>query len=70
MEAVKAQWIVRYLQPGEAAWKQILDEFILKNKSGRETQYPEGRAIVTMNLTSAQKKAILDRLPTKARYWK
>jgi hypothetical protein len=70
VEAVKAQWIVRYLQPGEAAWKSILDEFILKNKSGQETQYPEGRAIVTMNLTSAQKKAIIDRLPTKARYWK
>ena len=35
VEAVKAQWIVRYLQPGEAAWKHILDEFILKIRQVR-----------------------------------
>ena len=70
VEAIKAQWIVRYLQPGEAAWKHILDEFLLKNKAGTGTQYPEGRSIVTMNLTSAQKAAMLKKLPTKARYWK
>ena len=70
VNAVKAQWIVRYLQPGEAAWKHILDNFVLRNKAGTEVQYPEGRAIVAMNLTQAQKKAILDRMPTKALYWK
>jgi hypothetical protein len=48
VEAIKAQWIIRYLQPGEAAWKHILDEFLLKNKSGTDTQYPEGRAIVAI----------------------
>ena len=60
----------RYLQPGEAAWKHILDNFILRNKAGTKVQYPEGRAIVALNLTQAQKKAILDRMPTKALYWK
>ena len=43
VHAIQAQWIIRYLQPGEAAWKHILDEFLLKNKRGSELQYPEGR---------------------------
>ena len=43
VHAIKAQWIIHYLQPGEAAWKHIIDEFLLKNKRGAELQYPEGR---------------------------
>ena len=70
VNAIKAQWIVRYLQPGEAAWKHILDTFLLRNKAGTKVQYPEGRAIVALNLTQAQKKAMIDRMPTKALYWK
>ena len=54
----------------EAAWKHILDEFLLKNKQGSELQYPEGRSIVAMNLTSAQRAAMLKKLPKKAHYWK
>ena len=64
--AIKAQWIICYLQPGEAAWKYVLDEFILKNKQGSALQYPEGRSIVAMNLTDAQNAAILTKLPSKA----
>ena len=57
VHAIKAQWITRYLQPGEAAWKHVLDEFILKNKQGSALQYPEGRSIV-----DAQRAAILKKL--------
>ena len=48
----------------------MLDEFILKSTRGGKLQYPEGRAIVVMGLTVAQKRAILKRMPTKAVYWK
>ena len=70
IKAIKAQWIVRYLQPGDSAWKNVLDEFILKSTRGGKLQYPEGRPIVAMGLTVAQKRAILKRIPTKAVYWK
>ena len=71
IKAIKArQWIVRYLQPGDSAWKNMLDEFILKSTQGGKLQYPEGRTIVVMGLTVAQKRAILKRMPTKAVYWK
>jgi hypothetical protein len=62
--------IVRYLQLGDSAWKNMLDEFILKSTRGGKLQYPEGRTIVVMGLTVAQKRAILKRMPTKAVYWK
>ena len=50
VHAIKTQWIIRYMQPGESAWKHILDEFLLKDKKGSKLQYPEGRSIVAMNL--------------------
>jgi hypothetical protein len=44
VSAFKAQWIVRYLEldPNESSWKDIIDEYILKDKKGR-LKYPEGR---------------------------
>ena len=48
----------------------MIDEFVLKSTRGGKLQYPEGRAIVAMGLTVAQKRAILKRMPTKAVYWK
>ena len=62
--------LAQYLQPGDSAWKSVLDEFILKSTRGGKLQYPEGRPIVAMGLTVAQKRAILKRMPTKAVYWK
>ena len=54
------------MQPGEAAWKNILDDFLLTDKKGTTLRYPEGRSIVAMKLTNAQKAAMLKKLPKKA----
>ena len=58
------------MQPGEAAWKHVLEDFLLKDKQGSKLQYPEGRSIVAMNLTNAQRAAMLKKLPKKAHFWK
>ena len=63
----QAEWMIRYLQPGEAAWKQILDQFILYDKKGK-MRYPEGRGILLMNLSDAQKTAIITSIPKGAEY--
>jgi len=70
VNAMKAQWIIRYVQPGDAAWKRILDGFLLTDKKGTSLKYPEGRSIVLMKLTNTQKAAMLKKLPKKALYWK
>eukprot|EP00966_Prymnesium_polylepis_P187353 4343609-Prymnesium_polylepis.1 len=41
-EVYYALWPVRYLEPVEAAWKRLLDSFILYDKKGRTTQLPRG----------------------------
>ena len=66
----KAEWVIRYVSPGEAAWKTLWDGFILKNKSGTKTKYPEGRAIVLMNLSTREKASILSNFPKNATYIK
>ena len=35
VSAFKAQWIVRYLDPSESSWKDIIDEYILKDTKGK-----------------------------------
>ena len=61
--------MIRYLQPGDAAWKQILDHFILYDRKGN-LRYPEGRGILLMNLSTRQKTAILASIPKGAEYMK
>ena len=56
------EWITRYVAPGEAAWKTVLDSFLLYDKRGKNI-YPEGRQILFMNLNMRQKANMLDRLP-------
>jgi len=62
-----AQWMFRYVQPGDSSWKDLLDHFLLNSKSGKEL-YPEGRVIVFSNLSVSAKRAMLQRLPKKAKY--
>ena len=50
------------MAPGEAAWKTVLDSFLLYDKRGKRI-YPEGRQILFMNLNMRQKANMLDRLP-------
>jgi hypothetical protein len=45
-EAYYALWPVRYLEPGEASWKHLLDSLILYDKKGERLNYPEGRCII------------------------
>ena len=35
VEAILAQWIVRYLQPGDSDYKTLLDHFLLHDKRGK-----------------------------------
>lgn len=64
-----AQWVIRYLQPGETNWKKILDQFLLYDRYN-QLKYPEGRRILICNLTEYQKTALLNRLPKTAKYFK
>ena len=69
VEAILAQWIVRYLQPGDADYKTLLDHFLLHDKRGK-LKYPEGRGALLLNLSNREKHNMIHRLPTKATYWR
>ena len=67
--AFKAQWFVRYLDPTQSAWKEIVDEFILKDKKGK-VKYPEGRDIILQKLSVREKARILANFPKGCEYIK
>ena len=69
VSAFKAQWIVRYLDPSESSWKDIIDEYILKDTKGK-IKYPEGRGIVMQKLSVREKARILANFPKKCEYFK
>ena len=69
VSAFKAQWIVRYLDPSESSWKDIIDEYILKYTKGK-IKYPEGRGIVMQKLSVREKARILANFPKKCEYFK
>ena len=69
-EAYYALWPVRYLEPGEAAWKRLLDSLILYDKKGERLNYPEGRSIILQNLSTREKANMISKLPKKATYIK
>ena len=49
MHIARQHDVVRYLQPGESAWKEMWDSFILEDAAGNE-RYPEGRSILLHKL--------------------
>ena len=67
VSAFKAQWFIRYLDPNQSAWKEVVDEFILKDKKGKIT-YPEGRDINTTKLSVREKARILANFPKGYEY--
>jgi hypothetical protein len=67
-EAFYALWPLRYVEPGDAAWKTLVDSFILMDKKGDRVNYPEGRTIILQNLSTAEKSRVLSTLPKKAQY--
>ena len=67
VEAVRQQWVIRYLDPSVSSWKRMWDRFILYDKKGT-LKYPEGREILLYNLTGWQKLSILANIPKKAKY--
>ena len=69
VDAILAQWIIRYLQPGDADYKILLDHFLLRDKRGK-LKYPEGRGVLLLNLSNREKHNMIHRLPTKATYWR
>ena len=58
-----AQWVLRYIKPGDGSWKYLLDHYLLHDSRGREL-YPVGRVALAGNLTTYQRKAMLARLPS------
>jgi hypothetical protein len=69
IESFLAEWVFRYVAPGEAEWKKIWDEYVLKDKQGK-TRYPEGRTVVFQNLSVRQKAKIISSFPKGAKYAK
>ena len=65
--AFMIEWILRYIQPGEAAWKTMMDTFILRDKHGKE-RYPEGRTVLLQDLSVRQKAKIINGIPKGAKY--
>ena len=66
-ESFTAQWIINYVaNPAGALWKDLLDSILLINKRGERE--PEGRGILFSNIGVAQKRALLKRIPKKAKY--
>ena len=57
-EAYTSQWITRYVsQPGDNAWKLLLDFLLFRDKKGKDTMPGDHkRAFLTANLTPLQKK--------------
>ena len=70
VEAFYSLWPIRYVEPGDAAWKTLVDSFILMDKTGKKTNYPEGRTIILQKLSAAEKSRMLSNLPKKANYLK
>ena len=68
--AYYATWPLRYLEPGEAAWKTFLDDFLLFDKKGKKQLYPEGRSIILQKLSTQEKSKMISNLPKKATYIK
>jgi len=62
-----AQWIIRYMKPGEASWKQVMDYFLLRDARGK-VKFPEHRWILACKLTAGERGKMLKRLPKKATY--
>ena len=69
VDAFEQRWMTRYLDPGSASWKDMLDSFILYDKKGN-LKYPEGRSIILQNLSTREKAAMISRIPKGATYIK
>ena len=69
VDAFEQRWMLRYLDPGEASWKTMLDSFILYDNKGN-VKYPEGRSIILQNLSTREKAAMLTRIPKGATFIK
>jgi hypothetical protein len=66
VHAFQAEWILKYLHPGNAGWKDVLDAILLYDKRGN-LKFPEGRKILLCNMTNKQKAKLLRGLPKPTR---
>jgi hypothetical protein len=67
VDSFLGQWFLRYLHPGEAGWKQIVDHFLLYDSRGG-LKYTEGRGIIISKLTPYEKMKIVKDIPKTAGY--
>ena len=66
IKAFQAQWIVKYLDPRDSPWKDVLDHWILRKDSGRQGQTtPLGRGVI---LTPGELARRAKRLPEASAY--
>ena len=63
-DAFHAEWILRYVRPGNEAWKQVLDTILLINKDGTE-KFVEERGILFYNLPRLLKIRLIKTIPKK-----
>ena len=70
VDSFKSQWITRYVEPGDASWKVLLDSLLLTDAKGNARFSTEGRGIVFCDLSRGEKIKLLKRLPKGAKYIK
>ena len=63
-----SQWITRYVAPGDAAWKSLLDSMLLYDKDGKPKFPVEGRGILMCKMNRSDKMRLLRHLPKGAKY--
>ena len=66
-DAFKAEWILRYMRPGDEAWKQVLDHILLIDRDGTE-KFVEERGILFYQLSRPLKIRLIKTIPKKAHY--
>ena len=67
VDAVLASWILKYLHPAYASWKELLDYMLFRDANGHALLGGE-RPLLMCELTRAQKYRLLKNLPKKATY--
>ena len=69
VDGFMAEWVLKYIQPGYASWKHVLDAMILQDRK-RHEKFIEERSILFCELARRDKMRILKGIPRKAIYIK
>jgi hypothetical protein len=67
VDAVLASWVLKYLHPARASWKELLDHMLFRDANGHALLGGE-RPLLMCKLTRPQKYKLLKNLPKGATY--